>query len=114
MRALVVGGTGPTGPFVVNGLLQRGYDVTIFHRGTHEVPEIPPEVEHIHADPHFRETLDAALVGRRFDLVVAAYGRIRFVAEALIGKTPRFIGICGGASYRGYVEPRATVPAGLS
>lgn len=114
MKALVVGGTGPTGPFLVNGLLQRGYDVTVFHRGTHEVPEIPPEVEHIHADPHFRETLDAALVGRSFDLVVATYGRIRFVAEALIGKTPRFIGIGGVASYRGYVAPGTTFPAGLT
>jgi nucleoside-diphosphate-sugar epimerase len=44
MNALVVGGTGPTGPFIVNGLLQRGYKVTIFHRGTHEIPEITPEV----------------------------------------------------------------------
>ena len=54
MRALVVGGTGPTGPFIVNGLRDRGYGVTIFHRGTHEIPEIPDEVEHIHGDPHFR------------------------------------------------------------
>ena len=35
--ALVVGGTGPTGPFIVNGLRERGYRVTIFHRGTHEI-----------------------------------------------------------------------------
>ncbi len=58
MKALVIGGTGPTGPFLVQGLLHRGYDVTILHRGTHEVAEIPPEVEHIHADPHFRDTLE--------------------------------------------------------
>lgn len=113
MKALVVGGTGPTGPFLVNGLLQRGYDVTIFHRGTHEIPEIPPHVEHIHGDPHFRETLDEALAGRTFDLVIATYGRIRFVAEALVGKTPRFIGIGGVACYRGYMEPQVTFPAGL-
>ena len=56
MRALVVGGTGPTGPFLVCGLLHRGYHVTMLHRGTHEIPEIPPEVEHLHADPHFRQT----------------------------------------------------------
>ena len=113
MKALVVGGTGPTGPFIVNGLLQRGYEVTIFHRGTHEIPEIPPEVEHIHGDPHFRETIDAALGGRTFDLAVVTYGRIRFVAEALVGKTPRFIGIGGVASYRGYMDPYAVFPVGL-
>ncbi|MEW6299806.1 MAG: epimerase [Thermodesulfobacteriota bacterium] len=113
MNALVVGGTGPTGPFIVNGLLQRGYAVSILHRGTHEIPEIPPQVEHIHADPHFRETLDEALAGRTFDLVVATYGRIRFVAEALVGKTPRFIGIGGVACYRGYMDPYVNFPVGL-
>ena len=30
--ALVVGGTGPTGPYIVNGLLKRGYEVTVLHR----------------------------------------------------------------------------------
>ena len=96
MKALVVGGTGPTGPFIVNGLIERGYEVTIFHRGTHEIPEIPPEVEHIHGDPHFRETIDATLAGRTFDLAVVTYGRIRFLAEALVGKIGRFVGVVYG------------------
>ena len=61
VRTLVVGGTGPTGPFIVEGLRQRGHQVTIFHRGTHEIPEIPPEVEHIHGDPHFPETIAEAM-----------------------------------------------------
>jgi hypothetical protein len=41
-RALVIGGTGPTGPFIVNGLRARGYATAILHRGTHEIDEIPP------------------------------------------------------------------------
>ncbi len=113
MKALVVGGTGPTGPFLVQGLRERGYDVAILHRGTHEVPEIPDDVEHIHADPHFRETLDAALAGRTFDVVLATYGRIRFVADAMVGKTPRFIGVGGTPSYRGFLVPEANMPQGL-
>jgi nucleoside-diphosphate-sugar epimerase len=113
MRALVVGGTGPTGPFLVQGLLQRGYQVTMLHRGTHEVPEIPPEVEHVHTDPHFRTTLDQALAGRTFDLAIATYGRLRLVAEALREKTPRFIGIGGILVYRGALEPRTNFPAGV-
>src|ERR1700692_705404 len=95
MKALIVGGTGPSGPFLANGLIERGYKVTIFHRGTHEIPEIVPEVAHIHGDPHFRETIEAALGDRTFDVVIATYGRIRFVAEALAGKTPCFIAIGG-------------------
>ena len=113
MKALVVGGTGPTGPFLVNGLLERGYDVTIFHRGAHEIPEIPPEVEHIHGDPHFRETIDEALSARTFDLAITTYGRIRFVAEALVGRVGRFVGVGGVASYRGFYNPQVLFPAGL-
>ncbi|HZO83437.1 MAG TPA: NAD-dependent epimerase/dehydratase family protein [Candidatus Binataceae bacterium] len=113
MKALVVGGTGPTGPFLVKALLARKYAVTILHRGTHEVPEIPSQVEHIHADPHFRDTLDTALKGRIFDLVVATYGRLRFVAEALKGKTGRFIGVGGVACYRGHFHPEALFPVGM-
>lgn len=113
MKALIVGGTGPTGPFLVNGLLERGYDVAIFHRGTHEIPEIPPGIEHIHGDPHFRETIDQALGSRTFDLVIATYGRIRFVAEALAGRTGHFIGIGGVPSYRGYFHPRLNFPSGI-
>lgn len=112
MQALIVGGTGPTGPFIVEGLLQRDYNVTILHRGTHELEELP-EVEHIHADPHFRETLDEALAGRTFDLVIATYGRLRHVAAALVGRTPRFIGVGGIAAYRAYSNPETSYPAGM-
>jgi nucleoside-diphosphate-sugar epimerase len=69
-RVLVVGGTGPTGPHVVRGLLDRGHDVTIFHRGTHELPELA-DVEHLHGDPHFRGPIEEALGSHTFDLVVA-------------------------------------------
>src|SRR5262249_32035045 len=89
--ALIVGGTGPSGPFLANGLRERGYKVAILHRGTHEIPEISPDIEHLHADPHFRETLDSAVRGREFDVVIATYGRIRIVAEAFAGKTGQFI-----------------------
>jgi hypothetical protein len=32
-RALVVGGTGPTGHFIVNGLRKRGFVVSMLHIG---------------------------------------------------------------------------------
>jgi nucleoside-diphosphate-sugar epimerase len=113
MRTLVVGGTGPTGPFIVNGLLERGREVVIFHRGTHEIPEIPPEVRHIHGDPHFAETIADAVGGETFDEVIASYGRIRLVAEAFTGKVGRFISVGGTAVYRGTGNPRL-LPYGLT
>lgn len=44
MKALVIGGTGPTGPYIVKGLIERGYRVSIFHSGAHET-DLPDEVE---------------------------------------------------------------------
>ena len=99
MRVLLIGGTGPTGPSVVEGLLTRGYDVSIFHRGIHEV-SLPKDVEHIHGDPHFLETINQALGTRTFDLAVVMYGRVRFIAEAMRGRVPRMISVGGGA----YIE----------
>ena len=111
MKALVIGGTGPTGPFIVKGLLRRGYEVSIFHRGTHEV-DLPIEVEHIHGDPHFVETIEEGLQSRSFDLVIATYGRLRYVAETMKGRTSRFIGIGGLFVYKGCIDP-AHSPEGL-
>ncbi len=104
MRALVVGGTGPSGPHIVNGLLQRGYKVVVLHGGQHEV-EFAQPVEHIHTDPHFAETLAPALEGRRFDLTVATYGRIRIIAGLMKGKTSRFV-MAGAGTYAQPSDPR--------
>ena len=57
MRALVIGGTGPTGHFVVNGLIMRGFEVSILHTGNHEVAEIPASVVHIHTNPFDEQAL---------------------------------------------------------
>lgn len=97
--ALVLGGTGPTGPFIVEGLLDRGYEVTIMHGGFHEIDFSRP-VEHIHGDVHFRETLEEALGNRTFDLTVFTYGRLRVTAEVMKGRTGRFISAGGGAVAR--------------
>jgi len=112
MKALVIGGTGPTGPFVINGLRQRGYTVTIFHRGTHESDLLPQDIEHIHGDAHFVETLQEALGTRTFDLVLSMYGRLRYVAEVMRGRTKRLIGAGGVAVYQNWFSPNHT-PAGL-
>jgi nucleoside-diphosphate-sugar epimerase len=104
MKALVVGGTGPSGPFVLRGLLDRGYEVTILHRGTHEI-DLPSEIKHLHGDPHFVETLNETLGSHTFDLVVAMYGRLRCVSEVMRGRTERFICMGGTPVYRGWLTP---------
>ena len=105
MKALVVGGTGPSGPHIVNGLLKRGYEVAVLHGGQHEA-EFDQPVEHIHVDPHFRETLEPALQTRLFDVAIVTYGRIRIVADVLKGRTPRLITASGAGVYARRDDPR--------
>jgi len=112
-RALVIGGTGPTGVWIVQGLLDRGWEVTILHRGTHERAETPAEVEHLHHDPYDAEDLARALEGRQDDLVVAMYGRLRRIVELTAGRTERFVSVGGVPAIRGWMNPWLQEPAGL-
>jgi nucleoside-diphosphate-sugar epimerase len=112
-RALVVGGTGPTGPFIVDGLRERGYRVAILHRGAHEAPEIPDDVEHIHTDPFSHDALRGALGERCFELAVVTYGRLRMIAKLLVGRVGRLVSVGGAPAYRGFMDPEAFSPPGM-
>jgi hypothetical protein len=100
--ALVIGGTGPTGPGVVSGLLERGFEVTILHGGQHEA-ELPAEVQHIHTDPHWPDTLAAGLGRREFDLVIAQYGRLKVTSEVLGRRADRLVAV--GGAHRSLAHP---------
>jgi nucleoside-diphosphate-sugar epimerase len=113
MRALVIGGTGPTGHYIVNGLLARGHRVAMLHSGRHEVPEIPESVEHVHTNPFEEAALRGALEGRSFDLCVATYGRLRVTARVMAGRCGRFLSVGGAPAYSGYMNPGAWTPPGL-
>lgn len=113
LTALVVGGTGPTGHYIVNGLLDRGFAVAILHTGRHEVEEIPESVEHIHTDPFDETALEEALRGRTWDVVIATYGRLRATARVFVGRTGKFISVGGGPAYRGYMNAEAVFPTGM-
>jgi nucleoside-diphosphate-sugar epimerase len=113
MKALMIGGTGPTGPFVVKGLLERGYAVDMLHSGRNEIPETPAEVVHIHADVYDPAQLSQVLEGGSWDLCVAAYGRLRKIAELLSGRVGRFVSIGGFPALLGYMNPYAFEPHGM-
>ncbi len=112
MDALVIGGTGTTGHFIVSGLCQRGHNVTILHRG-HEIPETPDGIEHIHADPYDPDALARVLEGRRFEVCIAMYGRLRRIAEITQNIVEHFISVGGQPAYKGYMNPELLEPAGL-
>jgi nucleoside-diphosphate-sugar epimerase len=112
LKALVIGGSGPTGPHIVEGLRQRGFQVATLNRGVHPTP-LPDDVERILADPHFAEPLETALGRRSFDVVVAAYGRLKVTAAALAGRAGQFIGIGGVVGYRGFNVASENWPTGF-
>lgn len=110
MNILVIGGAGVTGTIIVKQLLAHGHDVTILHRGLHAA-NIPDNIRRIHADPYAKDGLITALEGKQFDVVIATYGRLRYVAQQLIGVTPRLISVGGAAPvYKGWGEMMAPNP----
>ncbi len=111
--ALVIGGTGPTGPSLVNGLIAQGCKTAILHTGRHEVDTIPAQVEQIHTNPFKIDKLANALGNRTFDIVYAMYGRLRDIAPWFVGKTGKFVAVGGMPSYLGYAVPDLVWPPGL-
>lgn len=110
--ALLIGGTGPTGPPIAAGLEARGYEVTLLHTGRHEVDEVA-HLRHLHANPYEERSLVDVLGEESFDVVIASYGRLRTIAELLVGRAGRFISIGGVPVYKGYFDPDAHDPPGL-
>lgn len=115
MDILVIGGTGPSGPLIVNGLVDRGHRVTVLHSGRHEVDTLPPEsvVPHIHCDPFDEASFRDGLGARTFDVVFAMYGRLRMTTEVLVGRTPRLFSIGGVPVYKGFANAADTMPTGM-
>jgi nucleoside-diphosphate-sugar epimerase len=112
-RVLVIGGTGPTGIPIVRGLVARGHDVSILHRGQHERAETPRSVVHLHHDPYDEGDLGRALDGTTFDVVIAMYGRLRAIARLTAGSVGAFVSVGGVPAYRGWMNPWLHDPAGL-
>src|SRR3954447_706647 len=113
MRALVIGGTGPTGPPVVNGLIERGYEVTILHSGRHEVDTVPEEVEHVHTNAFDIRAVAESLAQRSFDALFAMYGRLRDLAPYFVGRCGKFISVGGMPAYHGFTAAELCHPPGM-
>lgn len=99
---LIVGGTGPTGFALVEGLLAQGDHVTILHTGAHEVPFSAP-VEHLHTDPNRLSDLAQALKARVFDAAISTSGKLRHVVSTLDGAVGRLIAVTGLPAYAGWL-----------
>ena len=114
VHVLVIGGTGPTGIPLVQGLVDRGHTVTILHRGTHERDETPAAVEHLHADPYDE---DAARAMRspaaRSTSRTRCTGACACSPRCSRGHTGRVISVGGVPAYRGWMNAWLYDPPGL-
>ncbi len=107
MRLLTIGGGRFSGRALTGQALERGHDLTIFHRGSG--PDDPwPEAEHVHGD---RADGFGALEGRRFDAVVDFCGyvprEVREAASAFAG-TGRYAFISSVSAHREDARAGAT------
>jgi nucleoside-diphosphate-sugar epimerase len=109
----MIGGTGPSGVPIVRRLVANGHDVTILHRGTHERPDTPSDLVHIHADPYDEVSIGEALNGNSWDVIVAMYGRLRMVAQLTNGLCDHFVSVGGVPAYRGWTDARQHDPPGM-
>lgn len=110
--ALLIGGTGPTGPAIATGLAARGFEVAILHSGNHEVPEVAG-FRHLHGDVFSSEGLRQVLGDETFDVTLATYGRLRSIAEVMVGRTGRVLSVGGVPVYQGFFDPAIHEPPGL-
>jgi len=102
MRVLVLGGTGQTGPFVVRWLHALGHEVTVFHRGQHEI-DPPAGVRHVHGDV---AALPSELRDLGPDVVVHMWAMTEAdaasFADCFRGAAGRAVVISSGDVYRAY------------
>ena len=107
MKLLILGGTEFVGRAVAVCAMQRGWEVTVFHRGRHEAP---PGVAVRHGDRTAEGGL-AALAEGEWDAVVdtwtGAPSAVRDAARTLTGRVGRYVYV---SSRSVYAYP---APAGL-
>jgi 2'-hydroxyisoflavone reductase len=103
MRILIVGGTRFVGRHIAQAAIERGHDVTLFHRGVTN-PQLFPEAKHVHGDRHAGGL--SMLGDRRFDAIVdsSAYFPADVEAAAAVA-AERYVLISSGSVYRDPVAP---------
>ncbi|MBF9069990.1 NAD-dependent epimerase/dehydratase family protein [Streptacidiphilus fuscans] len=101
MRLLILGGTEFVGRAVTDDALARGWEVTVFHRGTHRPPEGVRELRGDRLAPGGLAALEA--VDGRWDAVVdtwsAAPVAVRDAVQVLAKRADRYAYVSSGSVY---------------
>jgi nucleoside-diphosphate-sugar epimerase len=111
MRVLVIGGTKFIGPHVVRQLADQGYDVTVYHRGEHNI-ELPEAVREIRSPSAGIPVLK--FPDGPFDVAVhmIPMGETdgRAVMNAFRGRAHRVVAVSSGDVYRAFGVLNGTEP----
>ncbi|MET9827949.1 NAD-dependent epimerase/dehydratase family protein [Streptomyces sp. NPDC006385] len=106
MRIAVLGGTRFIGPWVLRGLLARGHEILVFHRGETGCADVPDQVCHLHGDRAALHDHAAAFAAFRPDLVLdmGAMSRTdaRRTVEVFRGLAARAVMISSVDVYQGF------------
>ena len=123
LKVLILGGTGQTGPHLVNDLLAAGHVPTLFNRGRRS-EELFPDVECLigDRDPEKPEGLDALRAeidgGRRWDVCIDVWPHIPKIVEAtatlLQGSVDWYMFVSSVSAYADHSIPNMdeTAPVG--
>lgn len=108
MKILVLGGTVFLGRHIVQVALERGHEVTLFHRGQHGA-DMFPDLEHLHGDrdPNLGDGL-RALEGRIWDAVVDTSGYVPRIVRAsaeLLSGSGRYSFVSSISAYESFNQP---------
>jgi nucleoside-diphosphate-sugar epimerase len=123
MRVLVIGGTNFIGPPTIAMLATQGHEVTVFHRGRHEV-QFAADVRHVHSPyasmpvRHIPESLLDPAPDVVLYMVPVGEEDAAAVMARFRGVAGRIVGISSGDVYRAYgrltgIEPGPPDPVPL-
>jgi len=107
MRVLIIGGTRRCGPYLVEELLDRGHEVTCYHRGQTNIT-FSTRAKHVLGDRRDRETfrkqmsrLDPEAV---IDMIAVSEADVDTVAETFRNKIRRYVCISSYDVYQAYED----------
>lgn len=108
--ALVIGGTRFIGRHAVDHLLDQGYDVTLFNRGTRPNPfTVDERVDHVEGDRGNEAALETAAVSVEPDVVfdfVAYYPAEVRTATKVFADVDAYVYVSSGAAYDPFSIPK--------
>jgi nucleoside-diphosphate-sugar epimerase len=111
LKVAFIGGTGIISSACAPAAIAAGHDVTLVNRGRSSTRPVPDGAEVVHADIRDPASMDAALGGRDFDVVVDF---VAFTPEQVAADIERFAGRIGQyvfiSSASAYHKPPRSLP----